>query len=222
MMFKHLLRRSGILLVAMGALTAAAPALQAAEISMVSGLYKSESDTAADTDVGKKQTIEVGLRFADPIDHGLYWFVQGDLQMKSYDKGDNSSAPSDSTGLALNGGLRYYFNKLGENISPYAEGALTYKDTKDAAQGVNQYTESEQNGLYYSGSFGIRFNLAREFFMDLQTQLFESALFATETAKTTALNGGQSTTTKTETKRTELYIASTGPLAAQVALGMRF
>src|SRR5438309_1213090 len=85
-------------------LLVAAPRARAAEVSLVSGLYKSQSDQFADKDYGKKQTVELGARFSDALDQRTYWFVTGLVQMKSYDKGDFPSAPADSTGIQVGGG----------------------------------------------------------------------------------------------------------------------
>ena len=200
-----------------------AGAAQATEVSLLSGVYQSESNTLADKDAGKKSTISVGGRVADQLGGSpqLCWFGQGNLTLKSYSKGDYPAAPSDSTGLRIGGGLRYYFGKLSENVSPFVYGLGEYRDDKDASFGATGYTETEESGLYYSGSFGIRLNLAQEYFCDLETPLFDSALFGDKKSVTT--DAADKKTSKDETKSTDLWVNSTGAFSAvQVALGMRF
>ena len=212
--------------VALGLLTGAA-SLQAAEVSLVSGLYKSDSEQKANFDDGKQQQFEVGARFSDALDQRTWWFVTALVQLKSYDKGSLPSSPDDSTGIDVSGGLRYYFNKLGESIAPFAEGQVAFRDLHSVAYpaGGDAYDQSETNGLYYGASFGLRFNLAREFFVDLQSTLFDSALFATQKTDHVTFPGGVKTVSTDQTKRTELYASSdTGNAFGHVLLsmGLRF
>jgi hypothetical protein len=206
------------------ALLVGATAASAAEVSFVSGLYKSEETEIADNDAGKITTIGAGGRFSDQLDARMYWFGQGVLTMRSYDKGDNEDAPSDSTSLALGGGVRYYFTKLAESVAPFAYGLGQYKSEKTASGTGSGFTESEDNGLFYGASFGIRLSLDTDFFVDFESQLFESALFATRKTEHTSYDAGtgKKTTTKDETKRTELWVQSSGPFENMIiALGMR-
>jgi hypothetical protein len=194
----------------------------AAEVSLVSGLYKSEETEIADNDAGKITTIGAGGRFSDQLDSRMYWFGQGMLTMRSYDKGDNEDAPSDSTSLALGGGGRYYSTKLAESVSPFAYGLGQYKSDKTASGTGSGFTETEDNGLFYGASFGIRLSLDTDFFVDFESELFESALFATRKTETTSYATGTKVTSKDETKRTELWVQSSGPFENMIiALGMR-
>jgi hypothetical protein len=196
---------------------------QAAEISFVTGLYKSQESEAetggTSADTGKKTTIEAGARFSDQLDANLFWFGEGLLSLKSYDKGDLPEAPSDSTSLGLKGGVRYYFSKLSETVSPYANGYGAFKNEQDGEAQGTDIIDREKNGLYYGADFGIRLSLGPAFFVDLETNLFESALFATETEETTPATGAKSSN---ETKKTELYADTSGAFdSVVVALGMR-
>lgn len=199
---------------------------QAAEVSLVSGLYRSEEMQIADVDAGKKTIIDVGGRFSDQLDTNMFWFGQGMLTLKSYEKGDTGPAPSDSTSLSLGGGVRYYFAKLSESISPYGSGIGQYKSTQDGTPTAGGTDESETNGLFYGASFGIRLSLGPDFFVDMETPLFESALFAT--TKTThdtapvAPAVGPNIKTEDESRKTELYVNTTGAFSTVVvAMGMR-
>src|SRR5690349_3586029 len=90
----------------------ATTAASAAEVSFVSGLYRSEKVKVDGNDAGKKSAIEVGGRFSDALDNDWHWFGQGLLTMRSY---SGSNAPSDSTSLSVGGGMRYYFSRFGES-----------------------------------------------------------------------------------------------------------
>lgn len=209
------------------------PVAAAAEVSMVSGFYRSEATETTDpasgstVSAGKKSTIDIGGRFADQLDTHMFWFGQGMLTLKSYEKGDVGTAPSDTTSLSLGGGVRYYFGKLSESISPFVYGLGQYKNEQDGevttvdagATAVAASVETEKNGLFYGAAFGIRLSLGPDFFVDMETPLFESALFATETEETTPATGAKQTD---ETKKTELYANTSGALSSVViALGMR-
>lgn len=204
------------------ALTGVTQVAQAAEVSLVSGLYRTESNESGGVDAGKKTTIDAGGRWSDQLDSQMFWFGQGMLTMRSYDKGDLAEAPSSSTSLSLGGGVRYYFTKLSESISPFAYGIGQYKSEEDGELGTG--VEHETNGLFYGASFGIRLSLGTDFFVDLETPLFESALFATTKTTTPTTSGTPPTTTnvESESKKTELYVNTTGALSSVViAMGMR-
>lgn len=187
---------------------------QAAEISLLSGLYQSEESESGGANAGGKTTISAGGRFSEQLDGNLFWFAQGGLILRSFKEDAAGNAPSNSTSLNAGGGMRYYFAKLSENVSPFAYGMGEFKSDKDGMGA----TETEKNGLYYSAAFGIRLGLGTDFFVDFEVPLFESALFATETETTTTAAGK----TENETKKTELYVNTTGGLmSCQVALGMR-
>ncbi len=203
------------------AMSQASPA-EATELSLVSGLFRNESYKTNGNDAGSKTTIDLGTRVSAPLDGRIYWLAQGDLSLKNYSKGDNAAAPSSSTGIVLGGGLRYYFLKLAEHVEPYGNLIGEVRSSKDATPESGGYKETEKNGLYYHADFGIRLSLQKEFFVDFEVPLFDSALFATEKSGTTTF-GPPKVSTTSETKRTELFAQSAGSLNDfKVALGMRF
>lgn len=205
-----------------GATSAMAGSADAMELSLVSGLFRNESYKTNGNDAGNKTTLEAGARLAAPLDGRFFWLAQGSLTLRNYTKGNNAEAPSSSSSLALGGGLRYYFNKLSEHVEPFANLHGEFRDSKDATPESGGYTESDKNGLYYGADFGIRLSLQKEFFVDFEVPLVDSALFATE--KATAVTFGPPKVSNTsETKRTELFAKSTGSFNDfKVALGMRF
>jgi hypothetical protein len=202
--------------------------LMAAEVSLVSGLYRSSEEKVGGTNQGKETIINAGGRYADELSTYLFWFGEGALTLKSYTAGPGGNSPSNSTGLSAGGGVRYYFNKLSEAISPYAYGKGLFKNEKNVSRtpGDPDYTDTEVNGLFYSGHLGVRFSLSPDFFFEVETPLFESALFATEESETVRYTTDAGVTTRTSTKgernRTELYADTNGAFASMaIVLGMR-
>lgn len=197
----------------------------AAEISVISGLYRTSEEKSGGKSAGKESTINAGGRYADELGPRTFWFGEGDLTLKSYSAGAGGSSPSNSTGLRAAGGVRYYFDKLSEAVSPYAYGRGTFKnETSVERLGGASYTEAETNGLFYSGHLGVRFNLQAEYFFEVESELFESALFATTKSTTFVTDATTGTVTKSEseTNRTEIYAYTTGSFGNMlVAFGMR-
>ncbi len=202
--------------------------LLAAEVSLVSGLYRSSEEKVGGTNQGKETIINAGGRYSDELSTYLFWFGEGALTLKSYTAGPGGNSPSNSTGLTAGGGVRYYFNKLSESISPYGYGKGLFKNEKSVVRtsGNPDYIDTETNGLFYSGHLGIRFSLSPDFFFEVETPLFESALFATEESETVTFTTAAGVTTRTSTKgernRTELYADTEGAFASMtVVIGMR-
>jgi hypothetical protein len=194
----------------------------AAELSLVSGFYRTESAESQGEDTGRKTVIDVAGRFSEVLDGPVFWYAEGSVSLKNYSRGAASAAPDSSTGIAAGGGLRYYFAKLSDSWAPYGLAYGRVQSEKDATYQVGGFTETDKNGLYYGTNFGIRLNLQREFFVDFETPLFKSALFATEKEETTTY-GSPNTTSELTRKKTELYVNSAGAFSdVLVALGMRF
>ena len=153
----------------------------------MSGLYRSSSE-----DQGNDSTeISAGGRYALKVQNASQWFGQAQIVSTSF-KGDN--APDDQTVLQVGGGKRYYFKRFSPRFIPYLSW-LALLSSSD--QG-----ENKQTGVFYSGIFGVRIPLSPKFFVNFETNLFTSALTATEETGT-----GE---TSNKTTRTELYIDSVG------------
>jgi hypothetical protein len=196
--------------------------VNAQEISLLSGFYRSEETDNTGTDGGKKSTISLGARYSDHITARLHWFGEGELILRNYGKNAAGVAPSNSSGLIVGGGVRHYFGKLGDHFATYATAGGRYKSEKDGKYVGNSASTTEVNGLYYGAGFGMRLYLGSQFFCDFEVPFFESALFATETVTTETSAGGNVTKTDVETKKTELYISSSGLLSQTiVSLGMK-
>ncbi len=213
-----MVRRLGLL----GVFLLCAGSARAAELSLVSGFYRTEAAENQGDDAGKKTVIDIGGRFGDVVDGPVFWFAEGGISLKSYTRGTATAAPDSSTGITAGGGLRYYFNKLSESWAPYGLAYGRVQSQKDATYNTGGFTETDKNGLYYGANFGIRLSLQHEFFVDFETPLFTSALFATEKEETTTY-GSPNTKSELTKKKTELYVNSAGAFdSVLVALGMRF
>ncbi|MFK7824948.1 MAG: hypothetical protein AB8G05_12375 [Oligoflexales bacterium] len=192
--------------------------VSAAEISLVHGLYKQSKVK----DGMSKSDITLGGRYSEQFEEHMYWFGQADLSLKTYSGG--SPTPSNSTNLSLAGGSRYYLDRLSERISPFASGTVSFKSTTDAIQQFGTIQEVSLSGLYYGADVGMRFSLSSDFFLDLSTPLFESALFANEktTTKIQDPTSGDVTETSQERSVNELYVNTQSAFSSLiVSVGMR-
>jgi len=196
---------------------------EAAEISVLSGLYKQEkSKTNGDSTGGQSET-EIGARYGDDFDQGMIWFGQGRLTLRSYEAAKGGKSPSSSTSLRLGGGLRLYFDAFTQGLTPFVYGLAEYVNDNTASVNGLAYTENETSGLFYEGYAGFRFGLDSVIFLDLEANLFSSALTATTRSETVSPDGaGGTTTTKSETSRTEVYVDTRDPFSSfVVSLGVK-
>jgi hypothetical protein len=202
-----------ILRIAAAALVLMSAGASAAELSLTSLGYQSESKKVAGTKAGSESIITLGARYGELLGDDVHWFGQARIQIVSYDAPSGTPAPSDSTGLRLGGGLRYHVMGFSEGVTPYllAGGAFVNEESGE----VGSADGEERNGLVYNAAFGFRFNLGADFFAEVETNLFESSLFANREVTV----GG----VKTEYSSFELYAdthESTTPISVNV--GMKF
>ncbi len=182
---------------------------QATDLSLISGFYKK---SAPDVGNGSSQ-FSLGARLGfGSSQQSRQWFAQANFASTSY-SGDG--APAGETSLALGGGQIYFLKNFGGARS-YLSWLLAFQNNETSNTNV---TKLKSSGLFYGGNAGFRFDLSKDFFLDLNAQLFTSALVATDTVETSA--GG--TTTKTETKRTEIYLDTLGGVNdLTIGLGLEF
>lgn len=186
----------------------------AAEVSVVSGLIKNEKSKNKGKDDGGKSTIEVGARYAQPFANNMHWFGQALLALKSYDGPDGGKAPSNSTSIGLTGGVRLYFSEFSQTVQPFLSLSGGYLNDTDASMTV----ETQRSGLYYYGHAGFRFDVDQSFFIELESELFESALWATKKEKSV-----QDDSIDKETTETDLYVSTLGSLnGTTVGAGYKF
>lgn len=204
-------------------LLAASPG-RAADIAMVSGLFKNESAKVDGTNAGGKTEISVGGRYHEDMSTHMAWFGHGGLSIKSYKAGKGAEAPDNSTGITLGGGVRWYFNPFSAAAVPFAGAMGYYKNDRDTDyQSAGGFSESEESGIFYAGSGGVRVGMDARFWIELETVVFQSALYAVEkTERTNVVNGEFEDGGKTQRTRTELFVNSYAPLTETlVSVGMK-
>lgn len=197
--FKH-----SLLLLLLGS---SAPAF-ADELSLLSGLFRSQED-----DPGfKRQEISIGGRYGFEIDQEARtnWFLEARIASVSF-SGDNP--PDDSTDITAGAGQVHYFRKFAKGIQSYLSWFAGVRSSSSADVG----TKTESTGLVYAGNAGFRFDFSKTVFLDLEANLFTSAL--QETTKTTTTATG----VETESKRTELFADTfSGVDSLRFGVGMYF
>ncbi len=184
-----------ILSFALGVFFVSSTAL-AANLSLVSGFYKkSEPDAGFGT-----SQVSLGARLGFGASQNKQWYGEARFGSVSY-SGDG--APDGSTTISIGGGQYYFLRSFGSGVRSYLSWLVGYLNEESE---LNATSKTKSSGLFYGGNAGFRFDLSSSFFFDLNANLFESALMATDTTEVTA--GG--TSSKSETKRTELYMDSFG------------
>lgn len=195
----------------------------AADVALVSGLYRGETVKQGGAKVSDLNEISFGGRYLDDLSKNMGWFADASLDSKSY-----SGGPDSSVGLEIGGGARYYFLPFAQSMVPFASADGHFKNEKnvDFMSGLPDYVQTETNGLFYGGGVGVRIGLDTQFWLELESRFFESALVATETVKRiqTVTTGTTTTTveTKSERTRTELYVSTRGAFSQlMLSVGMK-
>lgn len=191
------------------------------DLSLISGIYKSE-----DVDNGVESSeLSVGGRYVmnqNPDYYDLAFYAQGSMAIKSY-SGTNS--PSNSTDITLEGGARYYFRPITETLIPYGSAGIGLMNKTVVTDSDSTKTETrEYNGIIYNASFGLHLTLDDNFFIEFETQLFQSNLFMNEKEEQITTVNGNTTTTKTdERSKTELFGDTQGAFnSTTIGFGMVF
>ncbi|MBF0442119.1 MAG: hypothetical protein HQK54_09455 [Oligoflexales bacterium] len=183
----------------LGSLLLLAEISLASELSLFRGGYKS---TKRDGGISSTQ-IGLGTRYALTPVGDMAYFGQAYVNQTSY--GGSGTKPENGSQMELGGGVLFYTKRLAPFLAPYFSfyGKIkSEKNTSDASPAVEKIT-----GLYYGASFGMQIRFEK-FFIDLDANLFESAL--TETKEVT--NAGA----KDKTTRTELYVDSVGTFQSTI------
>ncbi len=166
----------------------------AKELSLMSGFYKGQSGDGQPT----RKEISVGSRFGFDITDRTMWYLQARVSSTSY-SGD--SAPKGSTGLLLGGGQYYFLKSFDKGVYSYLSWLAYFKNQEESTSAT---TTVEENGLYYAGSAGFRFDFTKTIVFDIEVNFFDSGLTSKSTTSTTT----GTSTTKTTQKKTELYAQS--------------
>jgi len=185
------------------------------DVSMMSGGFQSRSEKVEGQNIGGERTFALGLRYGQRMPGNTGWFAEGGLELKSYRSVEGRRAPDNSTGIHLGGGYRTYFDELVAKITPYLAGMGSFRQRDEVTFGTpTYYTSVETSGLYLRGLGGFRFNLDRDVFMELETSLFSSSLWAVEKRTQRALvEGATLPSDRREVTRVELFADTTAQLA---------
>lgn len=192
---------------------------RAAELSLVSGLYKSETVKVEGEDGGGAGRFEIGARYGQELDERYVWYGEGRFSNVSYDAPKGQKGPSDSTGIVAGGGMRVMFKRA--EIEPFLFGGGKFQSVEETTYAGAGWTQIEKSGLYYNAGVGMRWNMDRGFFFDFEVTAFETALFATETMSAYTSSGNSIVETKTSKKG--LYMESWGGVEdTSIGFGMKF
>ena len=185
----------------------------AAELSLLTGLFKSESVKNDGQDGGGAKTFNLGASFGDEFDIDINWLVFGGLSIQTYDAAAGQAAPSNATGLELGGGMRYFLDPFTATAVPYLTIFGSFKNTQtvDGRSATGASIERDTSGLFYGLRVGTRLALTNVMYLDVEANLFESSLFSTETRTTRAIVDGQVVKSETETTRVEVFGDVTAP-----------
>jgi hypothetical protein len=173
----------------------------ASEMSFVSAGLKSSSVTQGAAELGVME-VALGGRYLEKYDEESAAFYYGLLSMYTY---DGDTAPSDSLGLTLGMGSRFYGSEFSPRIRPYMSVYGEFESSEYSNDSLSQTTSV--TALNYGLTLGFRFDFYEVIFFELESNLFESSLMETKTVETGA--------TKIESTAYELSFSS----AKEAAIG---
>jgi hypothetical protein len=194
--------------------------VEAAELSLVSGLYKNESSKIDGKSAGSASVIGAGGRYHDDMGDDYAWYGLGGFQLTSYSAADGRKSPSNGADLQVGGGMRKYFKPFTTGVAGFAAGDVFYGTSRDVEWSTTGYTESTSSGIMYEGILGLKVGLDSRFFAEFELPLFRNPLFVV-TKKVTVVDS-TGAETKQETTKTQLWADSFGTLMSiRVAVGMK-
>lgn len=201
----------------------------AADVSLVSGVYQASStETNNDNKVGDT-TLEVGGRYTtDPAPGAkTVWMMEGLLKTTKHEAPKGSPDPDDDNSFAVGAGIRNYFPNMSEKVRPLIQGRFGLKNetasettvTEGAAGATTvSTTKKEKTSLYYAADAGFRFDVAPEYFFEIEVPLFESSLYSVEKEST----GEGAAKVEKKTRGLDLYVDTYNPLtSARFSVGMK-
>lgn len=213
------MRIHGLKLLAAAALLMPFSAL-GADVSLVSGLYKKESDKIDGKTSGSTSTFGLGGRYHDDMGESLAWYGVGSLSMHSYSAPDGLKSPDNGMSILAGGGLRHYFKPFATAVVPYGSAGGDVRNIKSVNWQEAGYDEITLNGLYYNAAIGLRTGLDSNIFVEFELPLFDRALFAV--AKKVSVRDAQPET-KEETTYNELWVTSFEEISrVRLAIGYQF
>jgi len=194
-----------------------------ADVSLVSGLFKKESEKKDGINAGSTSTFGAGGRYHDDLGDSYSWYGLGELFIHNYSAPDGRKAPGDAMSMKFGGGMRYYFQPFSTAVVPFGSAGGDVRNVKEVSWTSTGFAETTTNGLYYNGAIGVRAGLDSNIFVEIELPLFDRALFSVaKTVEATTVNGVTSES-KSETTSNELWVSSyEGLPATKIAVGYRF
>jgi hypothetical protein len=172
-----------------------------AEVSLINGFYKSEKVT----DGLETTVIQLGGRYTDYLSARMAWFANVTLALKTYSASANE--PESMNDIELGGGAKQFFPRLSEKLTPYVSAGASYKTLSGQPSWSSASTSwSEESGIYYRGDLGLRLNFDENAFIELETNIFNSAL----TAKEKRVVKTPTSKNESTVDRVELFVDSVG------------
>lgn len=197
-----------LVLTAAFSLSILAQSAAAMDLSLISGVFKQEKIKTDGEKSGGTNTVQVGARVGDRFTAHQGWYGEGSLAVKQFEGGQDTPAPDNYTGLSLAGGYRMYLMEFTKQITPYVGIGGAYETDKQVRYTSASTIETTTGGVFYRGFLGLRFDIDRDFFFELENYLFDSALFAVDKEETKTKDGSS----KTERTRVELFATSSSQL----------
>ncbi|MCB9228433.1 MAG: hypothetical protein H6618_02385 [Deltaproteobacteria bacterium] len=190
----------------------------ASELSVLQGLYRHAN---MDHQLSGSE-FGFGARYAEQFNRNMFWFADGSLTFKTY-SGAGKLTPGNNQDIRIGGGARMYLERWSEHMVPFASAHSRFQKTSQVSTLGNSILSLSESGIYYGGTLGLRLNLSSDFFLDIETPLFESALIARQNSVHTTMINGQIQREKSSKNRQELALQSQGILKDfLISVGMRF
>ena len=215
------------------AATLASQQLQASDVSLVSGVYQQASTEVQNDNKTGKTSLEVGGRFTNAMDASTSWLLEARFSSIHYDAAKGQSDQPSDNSIAIAGGVRWYFQNVGEKVRPYFQGRFglkndSYTDATDvttpasgttAATTASVSTKHDNTSLFYASDIGLMMDVSKSLFFSFELSLFESSIYGVD--KTTT--GEDASKSETKTTHLQLYAKSYGGLTSTiVGIGMKF
>lgn len=193
-------------------------AANASEVSFVQGLYKDFEHTGG----VRESVIAAGGRYSEQFHEKAFWFGEVGLSNKAY-SGGSVYTPDDSLGFKFAGGARYYFDRYNDHVVPFAVGFSALLREEEVVTDSMSVQEVSETGLFYGGDIGVRLSLNTDFFIDLESSIFRSALYSNTKTKTHSKRpDGRYDVKNSSRKKRELFADTNKAFSNLViSLGMR-
>ena len=171
---------------------------QVAEVSAASGGLQNKSEKFNSSGKGSEFQVSIGTRYAELMDDDTQWLLDLGLAIRNYSADSGFKSPGNSVSVSAGAGIRWFMADINNSLLPYLAVIGSYRTDRQGQVAAGSAIESEKNGLYYTGVFGMRIPLNPYVFVDFELDFFESALYSIE--KNTDAAGN-----KTEVTRFELF-----------------